>query len=226
MKQHSHSPKPGLKYRYSNTGYNLLAIIVARVSGKSCGDFLQDGIFTPLGMNNTFLDDVSSQQLNSEASGYNQYGERDDPHPAATGDFTKGDGGIYSTVDDLFKWDQALYTEKLVRQSTLAEAFTPGKVKEGVSTYGFGWNISRQYFLFGDKYVWHTGNTGGFRAFIGRRLGEKTTVIMLTNRGNSPRVEINDAIVNILHGMAYNLPKLPIAPKMYDLIKKQGIEAA
>jgi CubicO group peptidase (beta-lactamase class C family) len=223
IKQHSQFPKPGLRYQYSNTGYILLAVIVERVSGKSFSDFLQDDIFKPLSMNSTFLDDGSAHNLNFAATGYNQYGEMDEPHPAATGDFTKGDGGIYCTVDDLFKWDQALYTEKLVRQSTLAEAFTPGKVKEGATTYGFGWNVAVKN---GEKYVWHTGSTGGFRAFIGRRLGEKSTVIMLTNKGNSQRVEINDAIVNILHGIPYNLPKLPMAPKMFDIIKKQGIEAA
>lgn len=225
MKQHSQFSNPGVRYQYSNTGYILLAMIVERISGKSFSDFLQENIFRPLGMNSTFLDDGSGHKLNFAATAYNQYGELDDPYAAASGDFTKGDGGIYSTVDDLLKWDQALYTEKLVRQSTLAEAFTPGKVKEGATTYGFGWNVSHNW-LSGEKYIWHTGSTGGFRAFIGRRLGEKLTVIMLTNIGNSPRVEINDAIVNICHGMDYNLPKLPMATKMYDSIKKQGIEAA
>ncbi|MGP8234254.1 MAG: serine hydrolase [Limisphaerales bacterium] len=235
IKQHSQFPKPGLRYQYSNTGYILLAMIVEQVAGKSFSDCLRDNIFKPLGMNSTFLDDGSGHNLNLAATGYDQYGDRDGSPPATADfplprhllpDYTKGDGGIYSTVDDLLKWDEALYTNKLVRQSTLEEAFTPGEVKEGFSTYGFGWNISRKYLVFGDKYVWHTGSTGGYRAFIGRRLGEKLTVIMLTNKGNSPRVEINDAIVNVLHGKACNLPKLPIAPKMYDLIKKQGIEAA
>jgi CubicO group peptidase (beta-lactamase class C family) len=235
IKQHSQFPKPGLRYQYSNTGYILLAMIVEQVTGKSFSDCLREDIFNPLGMNSTFLDDGSGHNLNLAATGYDQYGNIDGSPPAAAGfpllrhllpDYTKGDGGIYSTVDDLLKWDEALSTNKLVRQSTLAEAFTPGKVKEGVSTYGFGWNISRKYLLFGDKYVWHTGSTGGYRAFIGRRLGEKLTVIMLTNKGNSPRVEINDAIVNILHGKAYDLPKLPMAAKMYDSIKKQGIAAA
>lgn len=235
LKQHSQFPKPGLRYKYSNTGYILLAMIVERVTGKLFSDCLRDDIFNPLGMNSTFLDDGSGHNVDLAATGYDQYGDRDGAPPAAAGfpvlrhllpDHTKGDGGIYSTVDDLLKWDEALYTDKLVRQSTLAEAFTPGKVKEGVSTYGFGWNISRKYLLFGDKYVWHTGSTGGYRAFIGRRLGERLAVIMLTNKGNSPRLEINDAIVNILHGKSYDLPKLPMAAKMYDSIKKQGIEAA
>ena len=235
IKQHANFPKPGWRYQYSNTGYILLAMIAEQVTGHSFSDCLRDDIFNPLGMNRTFLDDGSGHGLDLAATGYDQYGKIDGVPPALENfpllrhllpDYTKGDGGIYSTVDDLLKWDEALYANKLVRQSTLEEAFTPGKVKEGVSTYGFGWNISRAYLLFGDKYVWHTGSTGGYRAFIGRRLGEKLLVSMLTNQGNSPRVEINDAIVNLLHGRAYTLPKLPIAAKMYAFIKQQGIEAA
>jgi tetratricopeptide (TPR) repeat protein len=130
---------------------------------------------------------------------------------------------MYSTVDDLLKWDQALYVEKLVRQSTLATAFAPGEVKEGTSTYGFGWNVSEKE---GDKFIWHTGNTGGYRAFIGRRLKERISVIMLTNKGNSRRMEINEAIWSILDGKPYRLPKIPISEKMYEAINKQGIRSA
>ncbi len=141
---------------------------------------------------------------------------------ASSRGITKGDGGIFSTVDDLLKWDQALYTDQLIRQSTLAEAFIPGRVAEGTSTYGFGWNITE---VDGSKYVWHTGNTANFRAFIGRRLGPKLTVIILTNKGNSRRVEISDAVFNILNGKPYVAPKLSIAAQMNDVIKKGGVEA-
>ena len=94
---------------------------------------------------------------------------------------------MYSTVDDLFKWDQALYSGKLARQSALVEAFSPGKVKQGTSTYGFGWNIVDES---GNKYLWHQGNQAGFRAFIGRWLTDRVTIIMLTNKGNSKRLDI------------------------------------
>ena len=96
-------------------------------------------------------------------------------------------------------------------------------MKEGVSTYGFGWNIGNQQ---GHKFIWHTGSTGGFRAFIGRRLTERTTVIILTNKGNSKRLEINDAILNILNGKPYAFPKRSMAEAMYGTISKQGIQAA
>jgi len=211
--------KPGLKYRYSNPGYALLAVVVERVSGKRFGEFLEEEVFVPISMSNTFVYDSPSKKNERAAIGYGQFGQVDDGGPTAV----PGDGGIYSTVDDLFKWDQALYTERLVKQSTLAEAFTPGKVQEGTSAYGFGWNIEQD----GDrKYLWHTGSHAGFRAFVGRRLAERVTVIMLTNRGNSKRQEINAAIQNILAGKPYTLPRQSGAEKLYGVIHESGINAA
>jgi tetratricopeptide (TPR) repeat protein len=133
---------------------------------------------------------------------------------------TVGMGGLQSTVDDLLKWEESFYTEKLVRQSTLDEAFSPFPVKEGVSTYGFGWNIVQKD---EDKFIWHTGNADGYRAFIGRRLSQKISVIILT-AGDSKRMEINDVIIAILQGKGYVLPKMSITEKMYDRINKEGIE--
>ncbi|MGH9873835.1 MAG: serine hydrolase [Pyrinomonadaceae bacterium] len=210
--------KPGEKYRYSNTNYVLLAIVVERVSGRPFAGFLADKILKPLGMRNTFIYDGSPHNMESLARAYDQFGNN-----AADDALLTGSGGMYSNVDDLLKWDHALYTEKLARQSTLAEAFTPGQVKEGTSTYGFGWNISYQD---GDKFVWHQGATGGYRALIARRLAEKITVIILTNKGNSKRLEINGAILNIVHGKPYVLPKRSIAEAMYETIGKQGIQVA
>jgi CubicO group peptidase (beta-lactamase class C family) len=218
--------KAGLKYRYSNPGYALLAIVVERVSGKRFSDFLKQEIFAPIGMNNTFVYDSPTIKNGRAAVGYGQFGQADDGGPTAI----PGDGGIYSTVDDLFKWDQALYTEKLVHQSTLAEAFTPGKVQEGMSTfgfgrdtYGFGWNVEKDG---SSKYLWHQGSHAGFRAFIGRRLADRVTVIILTNKGNSKRQDINTAIQNILADKPYLLPKQSGAEKLYRTIHESGIQAA
>lgn len=210
----------GQKYRYCNPGYALLAVVVERVSGMSFGDFLEREIFRPLGMSRTFLFDGPRKKSAQTAVGYGQFGELDDdPTPTQI----PGDGGIYSTVDDLFKWDKALYTQKLVRQSTLAEAFTPAHVEEGHSTYGFGWNVGEDG---SGKYVWHTGSQAGFRAFIERRLGPRITVILLTNRGNSKRVDMNAAIQNILTAKPYTLPMQSGAEALYKAIHDSGIQAA
>jgi len=217
-KQDSLAFTPGTKYQYSNTGYILLSVIVERITGKPFKDYLTEKILAPLKMSNTFLYDGSQNKSNQVAIGYNQFGKKDDYNS-----FETGDGGIYSTVDDLLKWDKALYSGKLVKESTLDTAFTPAKVVEGKTTYGFGWNITGTG---EDKIVWHTGSTGGFRAFIERRLKDRITIVMLTNKGNSKRKEINDAIVNIFKELPYQLPELPISEKMYSIINEHGIEFA
>ena len=219
LKKDTEFSKPGLKYEYSNAGYALLAIIVQRVSGQRYSDFLAQEIFLPCGMRSTFVYDDRAVKRPGMAVGYDTFGQVDDGGPTSV----PGDGGIYSTVDDLFKWDQTLNTEKLVTRSTLAEAFTPARVEEGKSTYGFGWNVGLDG---ADKYVWHTGNHAGFRAFIERRLNQQSTVIMLTSMGNSKRQEINSAIQNILAGKPYVLPKQSGAQELYRTIHESGIQKA
>jgi len=209
---------PGEKYEYSNSGYVLLGLIVERVSGQPLSAYLQDQVFTPLSMKASFVLTGASQKTRAVARGYNAFGNPDDYNQYVT-----GDGGSYSTVDDLFAFDQALYTEKLVTRKTLEEAFTPGRVREGTTTYGFGWNVNSDA---SGKRVWHTGNTAGFRAFIERRLDDKITVIMLTNGGDSKRIQINEAIQHILAGQPYTLPKRSIAVVLHGVVLKSGVDAA
>jgi len=219
LKRDAEVSKPGMKYRYSNAGYALLAIVIQRVSGQRFSEFMAQEIFLPCGMKSTFVYDDREVKRPGMAVGYDTFGQVDDGGPTAI----PGDGGIYSTVDDLFKWDQTLNTEKLVTRSTLAEAFTPARVEEGKSTYGFGWNVGLDG---ANKYVWHTGSHAGFRAFIERRLNQQLTVIMLTNMGNSKRLEINSAIQNILAGQPYILPKQSGAQELYRIIHESGIQKA
>ena len=219
LKKEDTLAEPGLRYRYSNPGYALLAIVVERVSGKEFADFLEQEIFKPVGMTSTLVYDNPGRKPARAALGYDQFGGSDDGAPTAI----PGDGGIYSTADDLLKWDQALYTDKLVRQSTLSEAFTPGKVQQGKTIYGFGWNVEEKD---GSKYLWHTGSNAGFRAFIGRRLADRVTIIMLTNKGNSKRQEINAAVQDILAAKPYVLPKQSGAEKLYKVIHDSGIQPA
>jgi CubicO group peptidase (beta-lactamase class C family) len=219
VKRDANVSTPGMKYRYSNVGYALLAIVIQKVSGHPFSDFLAQEIFVPCGMTNTFVYDGWFVKRSGMAVGYDTFGQVDNGGPTSK----PGDGGIYSTVDDLFKWDQALNTEKLVTRSTLAEAFTQARVEEGKSTYGFGWNVG---FDGTNKYIWHTGSHAGFRAFIERRLDPQSTVIMLTNMGNSNRLEINAAIQNIFAGKPYVLPKRSGAQALYRTIHESGIQTA
>ena len=183
---------PGQKYQYCNAGYVLLGLIVEHISGQPLPLFLESRIFKPLGMTSTFVLASLDQKTADVARGYNRSAGADDFEGMET-----GDSGVYSTVHDLLRFDQALYTESLVKQQTLAEAFTPAQVREGTTTYGFGWNIETD--ATGTR-VWHQGNTAGFRAFIERRLADRGTVIMLTNGGDTNRMSINDSIHRILRG--------------------------
>ena len=208
---------PGERYQYSNSGYVLLGLIVERVSGKPLSLYLQDEIFKPLSMKNSFVLTSENQKTSAVARGYNAFGTADDYD-----EYITGDGGVYSTVDDLIAFDQALQEHRLVKPQTLDEAFTPGPVRVGKTTYGFGWNIESDAF---GKRVWHTGNTAGFRAFLEHRLDQEITVIMLTDGGNTKRVEINQAIQNILAGRPYNLPKKSIAVALHEVILRSSVEA-
>lgn len=215
--EHTEFP-PGEKYLYSNSGYVLLSILVERVSGTSFSEFLQNKVFGPLRMLRSFVLTSDRQKADDVARAYSEFGTPDDYQA-----FVTGDGGVYSTVDDLYLLDRALYTDTLVRQSALTEAFIPGSVQQGSTTYGFGWNVKDEDF---GKRVWHTGNTAGFRAFIERRLAQRSVVIMLTNVGNSKRVEINEAIHHILEGLPPSYPKKSSAIELYEIIHTSGVEDA
>src|SRR5678815_793163 len=157
--------KPGTSYRYSNSGYSLLALIVERASGKRFASFLHDRIFKPLGMNHTVAFEDGISTVANRAYGYTMkdsaWTRRDQSSTSAV----LGDGGIYSSIDDLAKWDAALYNAHLLSDESRRLAFSPHVAtdKEGVS-YGFGWRITGET-------LWHSGETSGFRNVIVRYPG-------------------------------------------------------
>ncbi len=170
---------PGSAYRYSNTGYAVLAMVVEKLSGLSFPEFLKKNIFLPLEMDNTvaFVDGLN--EVPHRAFGYTVHADSIELTDQSITSAVLGDGGIYSSLEDLFKWDQALYSEKLVSKRSLQQAFTPH-----LETYGFGWRIDTYK---GHRRVHHTGSTRGFRNVIQRFPDDRFTVIILTNR-NEPGV--------------------------------------
>jgi CubicO group peptidase (beta-lactamase class C family) len=209
--------QPGEKYDYSNSGYVLLAMIIENVSKMSFPDFMSTYVFGPLEMTHTFICTSPVQRPVSKA--YGKFGDESDNIGNTT-----GDGGICSTVEDLLKWDQALYTSTLVSQSLIKQGFEPVTLHDGSkSFYGFGWMIKNDN---DKKIVYHTGGSGGYRSYIERNLDNHNTIIMLTNIENSPRREISQAIENILNNKRYELPKISIATKMYRTRNDQGIDSA
>jgi tetratricopeptide (TPR) repeat protein len=168
-------------------------------------------------MTNTFICNSTFQKPIAKA--YGKFGDESD----AIGN-TTGDGGICSTVEDLFKWDKALYTTRLVSQSIMRQAFEPATLHDGSkSLYGFGWMIKNDNTK---KIVYHTGGSGGYRTYIERDLNNRNAIVILTNIENSPRREISQAIENILNNDRYELPKISIATKMYSIRNDHGIDSA
>ena len=174
---------PGTKYRYSNSAYALLALIVEARSGKTFARFLKENIFQPLKMANTLAYEQGLSVVPYRAYGYSPDGNGFKRTDQSLTSSVLGDGGIYSSVADLYQWDQALYTHKLVSRKTLKLAFTPGPATDHPDTgYGFGWYIGQYRSL---REIWHSGNSIGFTTRIARFPDRKLTVIILTNRNEA-----------------------------------------
>ena len=169
---------PGTSYRYSNSAYALLALIVAQRSGRSFAEFLRTRVFEPLNMLGTVAFEEGTSTVLNRAFGYSeengQWVRTDQSQTSAV----LGDGGIYSSIDDLAKWDAALYDERLLKQSSLALAFAPSTHTDApMIDYGFGWRITGET-------LWHSGETIGFRNVIVRYPQRRLTIMMLTNRND------------------------------------------
>jgi CubicO group peptidase (beta-lactamase class C family) len=169
---------PGTGYRYSNSGYALLALIVGRASGKDFASFLRERIFLPLGMNNTVAYEEGISTVANRAFGYSEtngsWARTDQSQTSAV----LGDGGIYSSIDDLAKWDAALYDERLLSAESRKLAFTPVTPTDDPAVeYGMGWRITGET-------LWHSGETMGFRNVIVRYPQRRMSVIVLTNRND------------------------------------------
>jgi CubicO group peptidase (beta-lactamase class C family) len=171
---------PGARFRYSNGGYALLALIAEAVSGRTFAEFLRESIFLPLGMDGTVAYEAGISQVSHRALGYSRRGEAFKQTDQSLTSAVLGDGGVYSSVNDLFKSDQALYTEKLIPRRLLQQAFTAHSSASDVagSGYGFGWYVERQR---GEEHVWHHGSTCGFSSTYHRYPERKRSVILLAN---------------------------------------------
>jgi CubicO group peptidase (beta-lactamase class C family) len=201
----------GSKWEYSNSGYAVLAMIVEKVSGKPFGQFLHDRIFSPLKMTNTLAYEKGKNEVPHRAYGHtkNEEAKKDDANASQTknddakADATKidaawqetdqsptsavlGDGGIYSSLDDLEKWDRALRNHTLLSAAEMQPALTPVVPTGGPAmsdghavSYGFGWFLDPYR---GHQRMSHDGSTIGFRTTIQRFPNDALTIIILANR--------------------------------------------
>jgi CubicO group peptidase (beta-lactamase class C family) len=172
---------PGTKWEYSNLGYLTLGILIRRVTGEFYGDFLQQRVFRPLGMNTTRI--ISEADIvPNRASGYRLVkGELKNQEWVAPLVNLAADGSLYFSILDLAKWDAALYTEKLLKRSSFDQMWTPAKLKNGEPNkggYGFGWFIEQKD---GHRIISHGGSWQGFRSAIARYVDDQLTVVVLAN---------------------------------------------
>jgi CubicO group peptidase (beta-lactamase class C family) len=186
---------PGDRFQYSDAGYEMLALVLEKVAGEPFGGLLRRRIFEPLGMNDTRLRDRPDVVVPNRARGYTLRREgfvAEGRHPM---DCLVGSGAINTTIDDLFRWDQALASERLVRRATFEEALRPMRLNDGTdSDYGFGWFLREDH---GHRRLEHPGSWQGFQAFIARYPDDRFTVVLLANRSDLNLGDLADRIVRI-----------------------------
>jgi CubicO group peptidase (beta-lactamase class C family) len=189
---------PGTSWSYSNSGYVVLGLIAAKVSGKPYGEFLNERIFARLQMDHTIVYQKGKNEVANRAFGHSKEGNAFKETDQSSTSATLGDGGIYSNLEDLAKWDAALKFRTLLKQDEFQPALTPVKLNDGSEphwplepnddnlhpgkpvSYGFGWFLDPYQ---GHQRMWHTGSTVGFRTVIERFTeAGNLTVIILSNR--------------------------------------------
>ena len=188
---------PDMSWAYSNSGYVVLGLVVAKVSGIPYRDFLQQRIFAPAGMKHSIVYQRGVNEIAERAFGHSKengkFAETDQSSTSAT----LGDGGIYSNLEDLAKWDEALQKHTLLSEAEMLAALTPVKLADGSEphwpsepdgdnlnpgkpvSYGFGWFLDPYK---GHSRMWHTGSTLGFRTVIQRFTADRLTIVILCNR--------------------------------------------
>lgn len=172
--------QPGTRFGYSNTGYVVLASVIEKATNKRFDRFVEQEIFAPLDMENSFVHCAAYPEVGRKhLDGYKYWGRRYRKVPPTVNDGTVGDKGVYSTIEDLYKWDQALYNNTLVSRETMKEALEPVELKNGNHyPYGFGFRLRE---VAGKKVVYHYGKWNGFRTGIIRYVEDTSTIIILNH---------------------------------------------
>jgi CubicO group peptidase (beta-lactamase class C family) len=185
--------KSGTRFHYSNSGYTILAAVSEIVSGKKYGQLLNEKIFDPLQMKQSVF---GMKSINSKGYWLNI------PEPVYNIENITGAGGISSTVKDLLKWDEALYTDKLLPQKQLLQSFeSRASYDDWDADYGYGWMIDRKLFRQSKKhkFIYHPGTDLGYCSMFVRQPDENNLIIMLSNAGDFPRFDITDLILEELN---------------------------
>ena len=218
---------PGEKFTYSNSGYFLLGVIIEKVSGKTYETMLQENIFTPLSMNDSGYDH-HGEIIKNRATGYEMQGNEFVNSIYIDMSIPYAAGSLYSTVEDLYLWDQALYTNKMLSKEYMALYFKPYIPAWGNSHYAYGWGVGKDVIGNTTDSIYtisHGGGINGFNTNISRSPSDKTLIVLLNNTGRAPLNQMTQSIRAILKGKSYDLPKKSVAYDVLGVIQSEGIEA-
>ncbi len=210
--------QPGEKFNYSNSGYIMLGYIIEKASGESYENFLQKNIFAPLKMHNSGYDHATTI-LKHRASGYSRRDGQWINTPYIDMSIPIGGGSLYSTVEDMFLWFEALFNDKLLSAKSRELMLTPNK-----NSRGYGLAIGQQY---SRQFIGHSGGINGFSCFIVRYPAEKLTVVVLRNTdgGEPGPVKVSQTLAAIALGEPYEIPQPAAATKAQSKVDTKVYEA-
>lgn len=219
--------KPGEKFSYSNSGYFLLGVLLEEITGTSYEDLLKERIFIPLNMNDTGYDH-HHVILKNRATGYDKQGINYRNSKYLDMSIPYAAGSMYSTVEDLFKWDQALYKTTLLSKEYRDLFFKPYITAFEDFSYAYGWLVGEEGIGNSDdkiQAISHSGGIHGFNTNISRVPSDKSLIVLLSNTGNAPLNSMTRGIRGVLYDKDYDFPKKSVADNVLAKIESDGIDA-
>jgi CubicO group peptidase (beta-lactamase class C family) len=212
--------EPGSKFSYNNSGYFLLGAIIEKVTGKPYAQVLKENIFEPLGMKNSGYDRFDTL-ITKRATGYQKTADGYINAPYLDMSIPFAAGSLYSTVEDLYLWDQALYGDSLLNAQFKELMFKPN-----LENYAYGWTIRKTGFDDKIPVIQHNGGINGFSTTIIRFPAEKGLIVMLDNTATGGNIDrLSAELAKILYDRPYNLPKMTIVELLAKTITEKGVAA-
>ena len=213
--------EPGSKYRYNNSGYFLLGAIIEQVTGKPYEAVLKEQILDVVGMADTGYDHHNTL-ISRRAAGYGKTIDGYENAPYLDMSLPYSAGSLYSTVEDLYLWDQVLYTDQLLSGKHKEQMFRPN-----LNNYAYGWSV-RKISLGKDsvRVVSHGGGINGFNTRITRLVDDRHLIVLLNNTGGTRLDEMTRRVIRILYDHPYDLPKEPISRVLAGTLREKGVESA
>ncbi len=204
---------PGTKWNYNNSGYFLLGYIIEKASGKSYPDYIEENFFKPLGMTGSLFGS-DTKIVKNRASGYQPEGDGVKNAEIMSMTLPYAAGSIQSTVEDLFKWNQAIHSYKLVKKETLQKAFTEYKLSDGKGTaYGYGWMLKQ---VQGSPTIEHGGAINGYLCNAIYLPGEDVFVAVFSNSNGKSPDQVSVKMAALAIGKPYNLTEIQVDPASLD----------